>query len=124
LKVAEAIARLDSSAGIITNANDVIFRNPSSFQLFEQWERQFKIKIVENTATSHDTAKTASEVLQLKEISLPLDLCEDFIEKRYRLHIEGLGSLLVLDRFYRLKLGGRGCRIWVNQSWSYAFSLG
>ena len=123
LKIAESLALEPNSSGIIDNTtNDVLFRNPSSYRLFEQWRRQFKIEVLNNTSTTHNTSETIARVIKLKELSLPLHQCQNFFEKRYTIHFEGIGDILAVDRFYLLKYGRRyGCRVWVNQSWSYAY---
>lgn len=125
LNLTENLAQLPNSAGIICNVtNDVLFRNPASLTLFKQWKKQFKVEIVKNTNTTHDTQATIAQVTKLKELSLPLYLCDDcFLEKRYTLHFNKVGEILVVDRFYFLKWGGQnGCRVWVNQFWSYAYT--
>ncbi|MEQ9236347.1 hypothetical protein [Coleofasciculus sp. E2-BRE-01] len=125
LSLTEYLAQAPDSAGIIDNAtNDVLFRNPASKTLFRQWKRQFKVEVLKNTSTTHDTQITIAQVTKLKEFSLPLHLCDDFRERRYTLHFGKVGEILAVDRFYLLKYGGRnGCRVWVNQFWSYACLL-
>lgn len=121
LNLTEHLAQLPNSAGIIDNANnEVLFRNPSSHRLFKQWQRQFKCEIVVNTGTTHNTQSTIRKVTKLKELTLPLQHCNDFLEKRYTLSFDGIGEILATDRFYYLQIGCKGCRIWMNQSWSYA----
>lgn len=124
LSLTENLAQLPNSAGIVDNfTNDVLFRNPASLALFKQWQKQFKTEILRNTSTTHDTQSTIQRVSKLKELSLPLHLCDDFLEKRYTLHFDKVGEILAVDRFYFLKCGGRnGCRVWVNQFWSYAYT--
>lgn len=120
LSLTEYLAQLSNSAGIIDNAdNAVVFRNPSSYRLFRQWKRQFKCEILKNTGTTHDTRVTIAQVAKLAALTLPLQRCENFLEKRYTLSFDKIGDILTVDRFYYLQLGCKGYRIWVNQSWTY-----
>lgn len=120
LILAESLAQIPNSAGIIdNNTNEVLFRNPASLALFNRWRRQFKCETPKNTNTTHDTQVTIAQVKRLREITLPIDSCRDYIEKRYVLHFDRVGEILAVDRFYFFKFGLKGCRVWVNQSWSY-----
>lgn len=93
-----------------------MYRNPASEVLMEKWYNQFpQFSPPRNTSELQSSLRMnelAAEIKKLRPIErLP---STSFFTKEYILTFEGIGDVIVRDKFYRLNFGCQVYRIFEN----------